>query len=164
MILGICFISKGSHIAVCLIPRRSDSHSEIISSWKKKGTRRTPYVPKQSPCGGNLRDLCTHSNRHVATQQSRRLPVEIFANPTGVTNVYADGITFCLRMIGDVSQGHKFLIMHSSQKKPEINVLQQTLPSNAYSRGPSVFHCEKEGSLICGSSDQPHCCCLKGQS
>jgi hypothetical protein len=45
----------------------------------------------------------------VATQQSRRLPVEIFANPTGVTNVYADGITFCLRVIGDVSQGYKFL-------------------------------------------------------
>lgn len=29
----------------------------------------------------------------------RRLPVEIFANPTGVTNVYADDITFCLRVI-----------------------------------------------------------------
>ena len=63
---------------------------------------RTPMEVTCEICAPTLEDMWQLS-------RVRRLPVEIFANPTGVTNVYADGITFCLRVIRDMSQGHKFL-------------------------------------------------------
>lgn len=86
-------------------PEKSQFPFMINPLWRKKPTRRAPYVPKQSPC----RALHTHSSRHVPTQLGGKLPVETFANLTGVTNVYADGITFCLRVTGDMSQKNKFL-------------------------------------------------------
>lgn len=66
-------------------------------------------MPKQSPHGVDLQDLHTHFCRHVATQQSGKMPVETFATPTGVTHVYVGGIPFCLRVTGDVSPGYTFL-------------------------------------------------------
>lgn len=66
---------------------------------RKKPTRRTPYVPKQSPCGG---ELCMPTPADMwLPNKSGKLPVETSANITGVTNVYADGITFCLRVTAD---------------------------------------------------------------
>lgn len=41
---------------------------------------------------------CTPTPEDMATKQSGNLPVKTFASPTEVTNVYADGITFCLKV------------------------------------------------------------------
>lgn len=95
-ILVIWLVSKGSCTDLCLTPKESNSHSPSIP-YGEEPMNRTPYVPKQIPCGDDLQGLHTHSGRHVATQQKRKLPVEAFANTTRVTTVYVDGITFCLK-------------------------------------------------------------------
>lgn len=58
----------------------------------------------------------------MAVQQSGKLPVKTFANPTGVTNVYADGITFFLQVTGENVTGAQIPAKRSSSVKPEIKV------------------------------------------
>ena len=59
-------------------------------------------------------EIHTPTLEDVATQQSGKLPVEIFANPTGVTNVYADGITSVSEWLEVCHRGTNSCQMHSS--------------------------------------------------
>lgn len=94
---------------------------------EEKANYKDPISVQAEPPRWQLLSFAHHFHRHVATQQSGKLIVETFANPTRVSNIYADSMTFCLRVTEDMLQGHKFL----------TNALS---PSGAWDKGSTLNH------------------------